>query len=875
MFARHASILMITLACWTMTATGEPRKISDAEEAAVRLVAGHLTSGPSALWSATASSSRLRALGMEEGTREIELRVGPPADSEWSLVTLGSDNGSLAGFRVTFDSGVDDTLIFEMTPENGILKLADIRSMSDPLKTAVVAPAAVPALPESQTRRLLPLLLVAAIALMLALISVALRKHSRFAMATFALAAIVVLIGAGLMHQRQSAAPLEVAPASAIVSPESVRASLVDLRRRAASGEDAAPRAGTVDAAAADRALLWNAQLHLGRSDLAAAAEALSKLTDKDVPLAHILTGRTAFLQNRDIDAVLAYERALELGPERDDLLYETASVLITLGFRDRADRYFRRLAEIGSREPDTYYALAFLESIDGTEEKAEKALFTAYQARPVLRSQLIRSGVLFRLLSSQPTRRKLTIHRSEEPLIQPVRFAERPLTLPEGAVARCIGEHLEVDFSNSKLHVPGGAFMAPAGTSLLDAGAWERADAASALARAPRLASVASQPSTYAQPALARRVAETANTLAAHHRWNQVADLTSGVATSFALVPADLLLLKAEAQKRIGRPDEARKLLSEITGSAALMKRLDARQLLETGEMLASLGAYDQAIRLMDRAGQMHDLPHLDDRVRQLTTKKRMSTFSSHETEHFVIRYSSDETGVVSARTIGDIAEAEFKRLQKWIPIAKLEPVIINVLSWETFRGIYTGSDHILGFYDGQITIPFASVGYYPPEIVAILSHELAHAMIAQRTKDQAPRWFQEGLAQRVESVQYKANPFNMYDPEQFLAFRLLDDTVAHSSDPALVGQGYLVAHALIRYIESERGQAGLLKLLDAFAAGQPTDEAIETMSGQPLAAFDQAFSDWGHKKREVFENSNLVSYEGEGSGITIRRRR
>ena len=38
----------------------------------------------------------------------------------------------------------------------------------------------------------------------------------------------------------------------------------------------------------------------------------------------------------------------------------------------------------------------------------------------------------------------------------------------------------------------------------------------------------------------------ETANALAEHHRWERVAELTSGVMASFDLVPADLFLLKA-----------------------------------------------------------------------------------------------------------------------------------------------------------------------------------------------------------------------------------------------------------------------------------------------------------------------------------------
>lgn len=870
---RWCFVLLAITVFWTSIAFAEPRSISAAEEAAVRLVAAHLASGPDALWQATSASSRLRNLGAEEGRKEIELRVGPAEGSEWRLITMAAAAQSLAGFHVTFASGVDDTLVFEMALENGVWKIADVRSMSDPVASVVAAPAKTEAAsptPNPITARSPHI--AGAVAAVFAVLSFVLWRRWRLG-AALAGATAAVAIGTVIFLQQRQPISTPVAAASVLSTPpETTRAAMVDLRRRAAAGEstDSTPQAG-LDADMAVRAALWSAQLHLGRNDFASAADVLSRVPGKDqVPLAHILAGRTAFLQNRDVDAVLAYERAMEQGPERDDLLYETASVLMILGFDDRAERYYRRLVELGSREPDVYYSLAILESIDGAEEKAEKALFTAYRARPMLRSALVRAGVLHRLVLRPAVRQQLAIQRSDEPLIHPARLAEKPLTIPPGAGALCIGEHLEVDFIGRKLHVPGGAFMAPTGTRVLDAGAWDRMEATRALGSAPVLAAIAAQPSTYAQPALARRVTETASTLAAHHRWKDVKELTAGVTTTFALVPPDLVLLKAQAQKRTGDVDGARRLLAEMIGSPTFLKRLDAGQLLETGEMLASLRAYDAAIRIMDRAGQLEELPRLDDRVRQLSMNKQVAQFNSHRTAHFIIRYPS-EMDSVSARTIGDIAEAEFIRLQRWIPISNLEPVAINVLTWETFRGTYTGGDHILGFYDGQITIPFAGVGNFSPEIVAILSHELAHAMIAQRTHDQAPRWFQEGLAQRVESIPFMANPFNMYDPEQFLAFRLLDDMVMHSGDYAMVSQGYLVAHALIRYIEQERGQAGLIRLLDAFAAGMPTDEAIEAMSGKSLSEFDEAFAAWGHGRRHVFENTDLVTYDESGRGITI----
>ena len=871
-------IPLLALALCAIPATADPRPLSDAEEAAVRLAVSHLRSGPAALWDATSATSSLRKLGRVQGTKEIELRTGPPAGAEWELVTTGRANAaSLAAFHVTFESGVDDTIVFDMVREGSAWRIADLRSMSDVSPNASAAEEG-PARAPIETANERPILLIAfGLALLLtAAMSVALRGRSRLASNVFAALAVAVLASAGgVLYLQYRDANATVAAASVIpVSPEAARDALLDLRRRAASGQEITSTRRLDDASAA-RAALWTAQLQLQRNDFAT-AEKLLKIVKrkKDIPLAQILAGRMAFLQNRDVDAVLAYERAMELGPERDDLLYETASVLMTLGFNDRAERYFRKLAELGSRESDAYYSLAALEAMKSADDASEKHLFTAYRLRPELRAHLVRIGMLYSLLRRPAVRQQFALHQSDEPLIRPARFAERPLDIPPGAATRTVGEHLEVDLLGSKLQVPGGAFMAPANTPVLDAGAWDRRDAAHALTSAPALARAAGNASTYAQPALARRIVETASALAAHHRWNDVAELTSGITPSFDLVPADLLLMKVEAQKRTGRTDTARALLREVLARPALLKRLDGRQLLEAGEMLAALEEYDLAIRLMERAAAMRELPHIDDRIRQLMMDKRLAQFSRHESPNFVIRYGP-EAGPAGAANIAGIAEAELKRLQKWIPIRDLEPVTINVLSWDTFRGVYTGSDHILGFYDGQITIPFAEVGYYSPEIVAILSHELAHAMIAQRTRDQAPRWFQEGLAQRVESIQFKRNPFNMYDPEQLLAFRLVDDVVTYSPDPAQIGQGYLVSHALIRYIEGRYGQAGLVRLLDAFAEGSPTEEAIEKLSGGTLSAFDQAFAEWGNGRREVFENTDLVSYEGNYLGIEMKKRR
>jgi tetratricopeptide (TPR) repeat protein len=859
----------------------EPRALSPAEIEAVRLVSSHLSDGPAAFWNATAASSPLRGLGESEGTKEIEIRVGPREHAEWELVTVSSKAAATdAAFRVTFPSGADDTVLLTMVKEGSVLRLADVRSMSDPVRASAVPP---PPPPQPEPRAAsVPGdgVALAAFALILFVAAFVVRRRSpRVAMLLGGSAVLAAAVTGTLFYLRHAESAATASPIAAAVMPrgseEDARRMMVELRRQMAAGGEvpqAAFRRASIHPAWRDRALLWSAQIALQRSDLAAARTALASLRQRDeTPLAKVLEGRVAFLEGKDIDAVMAYEKAMELGAERDDLQFETATVLLRLGFDDRAEKYFRRLSEFGSREPGTYYTLAALDVMDSAPEKAEKHLLRAFSMRPDLRSSLIRFGIYYELLRRPLVAGQMSLHRSAEPLVRSPSFGTHPIPIPPGAIARCLAEYLEIDFAGATLRVPGGAAIAPPGTQVVAADDWDRVETKRALGEVSALTKVASQPSSYAQPALARRIEETASALAVHNRWSDLAALTANVNADSALVPVNLLLMKALSMKRTGRDAEARALLESMAARPSTLKRLTAEQLLEAGEMLASVDAYALAIKLMDRAGRLRDLPHLDDRVRQLSLNERIETFSSITTPHFVIRYSA-EMPAVNAKIVGDIAEAEFQRLQKWIPIRDFRPVAISIVTWETFRGTYTGTDEILGFYDGKITIPFAHVDIFPPEIVAILSHELAHAMIAQRTNDQAPRWFQEGLAQRIESVRYKRNAFNMYEPDQLLSLAVLDASIA-GYDPQVTGQGYLIAHALVRYLESRGGTKAIQQFLDGYADGKTTAETIESFGVPSLAAFDEQFHAWGLGLRDVFTNEDLVTYGTENDAIRIRR--
>ena len=267
----------------------------------------------------------------------------------------------------------------------------------------------------------------------------------------------------------------------------------------------------------------------------------------------------------------------------------------------------------------------------------------------------------------------------------------------------------------------------------------------------------------------------------------------------------------------------------------------------------------------MLDKSQAMHPNPMLDEQVRQIQMNKRLATsYTTVTTPHFELHVPQEMSSTSAAMT-GDILEKELARLQGWVSIPDFKRVVVNIVWWDEFRSTYTGSDFIVGFYTGKITLPFAGVEEYIPEIVAILSHELCHAMIAQRTHDQAPHWFQEGLAQRIEMKQYSMNAFNMYTDDRLLAVSLLDAVLRGSPDPGMISEAYIESQTIIRYVEAKYGRAGVTKMLDAFRDGATTEEAIQRLTGKPVAQFDTDLRAWGRTGTKVFEDNVMIHYDGE----------
>src|SRR5205085_82073 len=389
-FLPFALCIALAIPAW---AADDVRPVSEGERAAVAAAADYLSRGPEAIYARLSNASPLRQLPKAQALDEIEVRLGPPAGATWELQTIvPALKDEMTSFAVSFPSGADETVLFHMAGD----KIDNLRILAEPSDVAPLFPVEAAAAPVEEKSRLPLGLGLLGVALSLAAAFVPRFRHALLVVVVAAVGAAVYL---GVPWPKREPAVVQ-----AGLKPGLPRlAALLPLRRAIAAGTggiDAAFRQIPPKGLAHDVAMLWKAQADLQQMHIDDAARALGAFASpSQTPLVEILRARLAFFQAKEVDAVVAYEHAVSLGPGRDGLWLEAASALETLGFAEHAEAYLRRLARIGSRDANVYYSPAMLAGARNKDADAENALYRAWNLRPAERRALFSEAALWATL--------------------------------------------------------------------------------------------------------------------------------------------------------------------------------------------------------------------------------------------------------------------------------------------------------------------------------------------------------------------------------------------------------------------------------------------------------------------------------------------
>ncbi len=820
-----------------------PQPISDAERAAVELALAYVDGGAGAWWPRLAKDAPLRALGEAAARQELESRLGRAGEASWELETLLADPPpGLAAFRLERQGGVDDLVYLDLVQEAGVSAhggwvLSRLRSWGDVMPrpnadSAAKTPASAAAPPLSSGRRLAALMGV----LLAVVLALAALLFSRFKprLAVASLAAALLSAGGGVL--------------------------LLSFNPGAGSRQE--PEAATPRPT--DPATLKKAQHELHIGNTAEATRLLAALPNPSlVPMTEVLRARLALLAGNEVDTVLYYQRAIDTLPVTDSLLIEKFDALALGGFEERARDSLLKLASGGSRHAGANYMLAREALGAGDQARAKSRLRQAWDLSPLERGQLLADPFFAYLVVSGDLFQRLRLNRPQEPTVGAHDLGKRAVTLPPGFAASVSGRELRLARGSVVVTVPGGSALAPSGTVVEDALTRRQREEAEALAGLGALKIAARSPSAMAQPSLREKLEATGFALYRKQRWLDLVELTQTVAANPERLPTNVMHMRAEALAKTYGPEQATRFMLLVASSQAVERRRDPYALLRLARYLKDAEQFDLAAQVASRAEALLPEPPASSMVPLIHMERQLATaYQVHETKHFRLRYPSRE-GVLVAASFGRLLERELVRLQRWIPFRPAQKIGIDLFPYQDFRTHYSMGGHAIGLFDGKVRVPFANVRYFNRFVVEVLSHELAHALIAGATEDRAPHWFHEGLAQHIEMKNNEVNPIgDLRRAGKLLAFPLLEPVFTSRVNSDLVSLAYSEAAWAIHAIEAQHGVGGIHRLLRAFGRGLDTDEAVREALGLSVAELDQRIWDWCEHKGPTVWSRPVTEY-------------
>lgn len=134
----------------------------------------------------------------------------------------------------------------------------------------------------------------------------------------------------------------------------------------------------------------------------------------------------------------------------------------------------------------------------------------------------------------------------------------------------------------------------------------------------------------------------------------------------------------------------------------------------------------------------------------------------------------------------------------------------------------------------------------------LAIIRHELTHALVRQIVKDAIlPAWFEEGLATLeerrattgAESVRSAAVALSLVTEQRTSLGDLSGSSQWAQRNASLDGHAYTVSAEAVRLIERSVTRAGVLRMLEASGRGISFEDAFAFETGQSVAEFEGAF--------------------------------
>lgn len=249
-----------------------------------------------------------------------------------------------------------------------------------------------------------------------------------------------------------------------------------------------------------------------------------------------------------------------------------------------------------------------------------------------------------------------------------------------------------------------------------------------------------------------------------------------------------------------------------------------------------------------------------------KVTALARLSGYQVRTSPHFELYYSEEDADVVDL--VLQVAESVYEPVVRktGLHVPGLVPLILYPSREEMRREFGWGkSESAMGVYwAGTIRILSPNVwrqDYTAKERERIfrrlnpIAHELTHYLFDYHTNGNYPRWFTEGLAQRVE---YQVSGYLWLEASSSLKQPLYSKDDLDRRFDRLQNQplAYRQSYLLVEYIARKFGQRALDEVVALLAKGVPFNNAMALSTGLSLDALFARFEVWVREHRTSLDS-------------------
>lgn len=253
-------------------------------------------------------------------------------------------------------------------------------------------------------------------------------------------------------------------------------------------------------------------------------------------------------------------------------------------------------------------------------------------------------------------------------------------------------------------------------------------------------------------------------------------------------------------------------------------------------GDVYNSEERPEDALAFWQKSYALKQEPALKARMEKLQREHAIEgSYRRSEAAHFTLKYDGDRVVGDLESQILDTLEASYPDLVTRFDYLPRQAIVVIVYPKRQFYEATLAEANVAGLFDGKIRMPVGGLTHLDDESRKVLIHELAHAFISGKSRNTAPRWLQEGLAQQIEGRRIGRSHGIPLAKE----FRSMQDRSAWGTTFS-----YPSALSFVEFLIDREDFPRLVDILEAMGGGADPDTAFRQVTRDTLPELRQA---WG----------------------------